>query len=696
MHSAPSDSIARTPYLPHVDGLRALAILSVMIYHLNPAWLPGGFSGVDIFFVISGFIVSASVGSLERITLPKFIAFFYARRFLRIGPALIVCLLATCIATAMLVPSAWLSRAHQETGLYAFFGLSNFILARTSNDYFSPIAEFNPYTHTWSLGVEEQFYLIFPLMFFAWTRLGPWRRVALGLFAMALCASLAYSAWLHQTDRTAAFYMIGSRFWQLASGVLLYQFMALSQRRFDAGAQPVARWHTTGALCSLLLIGYGFGTSRPDAFPFPGAIPSVLGTLGLLFFFHGSNPRTPLLRLLVNRPMLFIGRISYSLYLWHWPVFVLFRWTTGIHTPALQATALILAFALATASYFGVEAPLRYLPALRRAPRHAIVALGLTLICAAAGLATQINAAQPFLSVSTVTRHAGDWYPDSTAAGTAPPGCQLQAEGAAIGIGSGHVARFTRAHCGHPVTAPRVFAIGDSHTIAYLGLFKGYVLETGAPVTVYNNGGCPFISFLPAGEDSENCRANAQAAVEDMLDKIAPGDVVFLASLRIPRFADQWIRFPDAQVRDALFSEHASAARTRVIAQAEKTLQRLQARGARIVFEAPKPIFRSPPFRCAERYNRSNPACADGTDIDRGELDALRKPTLDAYRALADALPGLSVWDPLPVLCPAGTKCSAFLAGRPLFFDADHISAYGNQLLLPSFRAFLQTAESDS
>ena len=114
---------------------------------------------------------------------------------------------------------------------------------------------------------------------------------------------------------------------------------------------------------------------------------------------------------------------------------------------------------------------LQFLTGLQLGAIYALIALGLTLICVAAWLATQINAAQPFLSVSTVTRHAGDWYPDSTAAGTAPPGCQLQGEGAANGIGSGHVARFTRAHCEHPLTAPRVFALGDSHTIAYLGLF---------------------------------------------------------------------------------------------------------------------------------------------------------------------------------------------------------------------------------
>ncbi|CAK0758439.1 exopolysaccharide production protein ExoZ [Gammaproteobacteria bacterium] len=329
-------------YFPYVDGLRAIAILSVVIYHLNPAWLPGGFSGVDIFFVISGFIVSASVSSLDRVGLLKFMPFFYARRFQRIGPALIICLLATALVTALLIPAAWLSGSIQETGLYAFFGLSNFMLVKTSNDYFSPIAEFNPYTHTWSLGVEEQFYFLFPLLFFTWS-FRPWRRVTTGLFVVALVASLGYSAWLGQTDKISAFYMIASRFWQLAAGVLLFQIMTLLGRRFDTSEQPSPGWFTAGALFSLWLIGYGFAVSKPERYPFPGAIPSVLGTLGVLGFLHGQRAENPVMRCLVNRPIVFIGKISYSLYLWHWPVLVLFRWTVRSeeHTSELQSHLLI-------------------------------------------------------------------------------------------------------------------------------------------------------------------------------------------------------------------------------------------------------------------------------------------------------------------------------------------------------------------
>src|SRR5262249_12506904 len=186
----------RTDHLPYIDGLRAVAVLSVLTYHLSPSWLPGGFSGVDVFFVISGFVVSASVGALTEFRPASFLLFFYARRLLRIAPALIVCLLMTNLATTILVPDSWLSNANQLTVLYALFGLSNIVLATNRDTYFSPRSEFNPFIHTWSLGVEEQFYLVFPFIFVLWMMGDKRRRQTIILFSTLFTCSLAYSAWI--------------------------------------------------------------------------------------------------------------------------------------------------------------------------------------------------------------------------------------------------------------------------------------------------------------------------------------------------------------------------------------------------------------------------------------------------------------------------------------------------------------------
>src|SRR5689334_16643980 len=156
-------------YFPAVDGLRAIAVGTVMLFHLDRAYLPGGFVGVDIFFVISGFVVTASLAHLQFPSMRSLLAYFYARRLTRIMPALAVCMLVTTAIYVLLIPDSWLSNLTRNTGVAAFIGASNIVLARNTDAYFATTSSFNPFLHTWSLGVEEQFYLIFPflLMFHA-------------------------------------------------------------------------------------------------------------------------------------------------------------------------------------------------------------------------------------------------------------------------------------------------------------------------------------------------------------------------------------------------------------------------------------------------------------------------------------------------------------------------------------------------
>jgi peptidoglycan/LPS O-acetylase OafA/YrhL len=675
-------------YFPYIDGLRALAVLSVMVYHLNAAWLPGGFSGVDIFFVISGYIVSAASGALDRASIGRFFAAFYARRFIRIIPALLVCLLATCLATALLVPSAWLSNGHQQTGIFAFFGLSNFILARTQNDYFSTTTELNPYTHTWSLGVEEQFYLIFPFLFFWWGLQGKGR--ALALFAVGFAISLGCAIFM--TDRVYAFYMILCRFWELAAGVMLYQFMSLTGRRFDVAEQALPAWFKYAAFGALALVGYGLVHSAANTFPFPGAIFPVLGTLGLLFFLQGQSRENILARFLGAAPILFVGRISYSLYLWHWPVFVMFRWTLGLDSAISMAMALILAFVLATLSYYWVETPMRRHLRLKRLARPAVIGLGILCVGSATWLAQKINAAQPRIAINTVTRNAVDWYPDRLIAASATPDCVFNT--ASRPLGNSYVVEYTPQGCPLLENAAPLFAVGDSHAQSYTGLYALYALETGRPVTLYINGGCPFLSLQPEREESAHCRDNAQQVMQDILARLQPGDTVFLPSLRLPRYADQNARYSDQQVRDAIHSPAAAQMRVKAAQSAQDILRQIHERGGRAIIEAPKPIFRTVIFRCAGSYNSGNGACASGTEMPRQELEALRKPVMEALEELARKVPDVSVWDPFPILCPDKETCRAFDGDHPLFFDGDHISAYANRRLLPFFIDFIQRRPS--
>ena len=193
----------RVGYRPEIDGLRALAVLAVILYHVDHAWLPSGYLGVDIFFVISGFVITASLLSRTHETASDFLLGFYSRRFKRILPALVVFVLVAGGAIAFFSPGG----PSLRTGLAALFGLSNVYLFRESADYFAQAADLNMFTHTWSLGVEEQFYFVYPLL--VWFSGVP-RRLAASrtrLFWMLLIASavsLLLWLFLNRTNQAAA------------------------------------------------------------------------------------------------------------------------------------------------------------------------------------------------------------------------------------------------------------------------------------------------------------------------------------------------------------------------------------------------------------------------------------------------------------------------------------------------------------
>jgi len=216
-------------------------------------------------------------------------------------------------------------------------------------------------------------------------------------------------------------------------------------------------------------------------------------------------------------------------------------------------------------------------------------------------------------------------------------------------------------------------------------MFSDYVLDTGAKVVLYNNGGCPFLSLQPWREHTPHCLKMARQALQHMLPQLGAGDVVFMPSLRVPRFVDQWDRLPQDDMSTRVSSETAAKERDVAVREGADLLQRIQATGARTMLEAPDLVMKAPLFRCADVWTLSNPVCADGTTVNRAEFKRLRAPMLASIQSLAGKVPGSRVWDPFPVLCPDAEECNGFLDGKPLFFDGDHLSGFANRLLLPSF-----------
>lgn len=336
-------------YRRDIDGLRAVAVLPVVLCHAGVPGFAGGFIGVDVFFVISGYLITTII--TQDIAQQRFsLLTFYARRARRILPALAAVLIA-CLAVGWLVMMPGeLTRLGRSTIAAALFA-SNFHFAR-GFDYFAPAAEYQPLLHTWSLAVEEQFYIVFPLAIMAMAALR-WSRHLPGVIAAVSALSLAAAAALLSTAPDLVFYLSIFRAWELGAGALL----AVTVWRKPAS--PALREAVGVAGLAAILVPVYFYTSETP-FPALAALPPVLGAAALVWIGR-DGPTSLATRLLANPALVGIGLISYSLYLWHWPVLSYLRLlerATNL-APAMMAAALAGSLVLGWLSWRFIEQPFR-------------------------------------------------------------------------------------------------------------------------------------------------------------------------------------------------------------------------------------------------------------------------------------------------------------------------------------------------
>jgi len=358
-------------YRKDIDGLRAIAVLLVVLFHVHPHEITGGFVGVDVFFVISGFLITGLIRSGLRdgsFTLLD----FYARRIRRIFPALAV-VLAACMILGwfLLFPADYRNLGKHAAASAAF--IANFTLLQDAG-YFDAPSELKPLLHLWSLGIEEQFYLLWPaLMLLTWR----WRRGPMILACAILAASFAWNVVLSRSDPVAAFFLPTTRFWELMVGCIL----ALGLPK--GALQPLtARWPDRGAakLCDaaslfggFLVIAGAMLISRRSAFPGWWALLPTMGAALLI----AAGPAALVNRQLLSRSLLVqLGLISYPLYLWHWPILAFMRHYHFEHPPDLMRWGgILLALVLAYLTYRLVETPIRRGAAIALKPIGAAVAM---------------------------------------------------------------------------------------------------------------------------------------------------------------------------------------------------------------------------------------------------------------------------------------------------------------------------------
>jgi peptidoglycan/LPS O-acetylase OafA/YrhL len=337
--------MAEGKYRSDIDGLRAVAVIAVLLHHLNTSLLPGGFVGVDIFFVISGFLITSQVYSEVRRNAFS-LKGFYQRRINRIVPALATVLLATVIVGAFILSPADLIRLN-VSALLSLLGVSNIYIWIKYGNYFAADAGEAPLLHTWSLGIEEQFYVIWPLFIVLVYRLAP--RYVLPILGIGVVLAVAVSEYATGVFATAAYYLLPTRFFELMLGGVLGIY--LQQRRVMGKLTTHAL-----ALAGYLLIGFAlFALNAKSTFPGLNALIPCLGAA--LLILAGSGDRHS--RLLTCRPMVFIGLISYSLYLWHWPLIAYLNYLEIAVDIPVGALLIAVSIGLSWLSWRYVEVPFR-------------------------------------------------------------------------------------------------------------------------------------------------------------------------------------------------------------------------------------------------------------------------------------------------------------------------------------------------
>ena len=623
-----------------IDGLRAVAVIPVVLYHMGLTAFGGGFVGVDVFFVISGFLITSMI--TEELRRGRFsIRTFYERRIRRIFPALFTVLLVTAVLAAFILMPADFASFSGSLVATALFGSNIFFYKKAG--YFGDEAHTKPLLHTWSLSVEEQYYLFFPLLLLLIHRKasGRWTPWILGLGGVSFAASV----WGVERYPEATFYLLPTRAWELFLGALL-----------ALGAVPAlrAQWQRElAAVLGVVLLAVGFCTF--GGIPFPGAAALVPCLGAGLVIFAGTDGTTRVSRLLSHRTLVFVGLISYSLYLWHWPLLSLGRHLTGTPLTLAQAWGLVaLSLMAATLSWRYVEQPMRQRSGTKPRPARVFALAGAVSVLA--------------IALGTAGVRSGGW-----------PG-RVSDRAVALDASRKDFNR-TRSRChgsnGNPITyatacrygptgAPARFAVwGDSHAAEVAVALGEMAGDRGSSVRLLSYSSCPPVLAIARRKLVRCVRHNA--AVLDAMMADPALEAVFL----VARYAGA---YDDAAEERQFYSEF------------QKVASALSGAGKRVVVIYPWPEFPySVPAHLARSALRGQDLARLG--MSRAEFDRQSSHIVTMLDRMVDGTHILRA-DPARLLC-RNTVCAEYANGRALYFDDDHLSVSGARYLAPVFLPFL-------
>lgn len=652
MHQAPGNPLP-IGYRPDIDGLRAIAIILVVLYHFFPKTLSGGFIGVDVFFVISGYLITRIIST--ELAKGRFtFANFYAHRVKRIFPALLVVLLATYGLGWALLHDTEFRRLSKHLFASTLF-LNNFLL-RNEKGYFDSASESKPLLHFWSLSIEEQFYLAWPL--FLWLMLR-WLKKPQPLLLLVCFASFAINVFWAQSDLVAAFYLPFSRAWELILGGLI----ALTPKHVFQSKLPTHA--STIGLVSLALMAVTFH----EGMRYPGfwALAVVTATLFIICGTVDSNHK------ILSHPLaIWVGRISYPLYLWHWPLisfgFIVFP--LGIPN-ALKIILLILAFALAWLTKEYIEDPIRF----RSRQRPAVFCLIVSLIIVGC-VAVMTYQAKGIPSRGIHARNVGLGSGHETLSKASYETCQNLKIPNECKQEAGKKVRFVL--MGDSKAASLLSGLIQTNTSDDGWMFIGGNAKEGAPI--------PLISDAPELQKySSNYRSALKQVgqIEGVKWLVMAVSTRGLFQLRREDSLIELMDYPDYQGVLERFS--------RGIEQATKL-------GIPLLFIIDNPTFPAPE-KCASRdtgidfmdaYIASyRPACQITLDAYFQQAHMYRKLIQDMQKRFPDRI--IATYDTLPDLCDINhSVCSMHKDGRYLYGTTDHISEFAARLIGAKVNDFLQ------
>ena len=660
-------------YRPDVDGLRAVAVLAVLGFHAFPRWVPGGFVGVDVFLVISGYLITGIIVGALRAGSFQF-RHFYARRIRRIFPALLV----VSVASLGFGWFALLPDEYAQLGKHVFAGtafVSNFALWRESG-YFDPGVDVKPLQHLWSLGVEEQFYLGWPLLVaLTWRR----HRLLPAISWITVLSFLVCIAML-RTDASAAFYFPIGRLWELSMGALLTVFTTPGPSALDPLKRSYA-WFGSGlranhiSMGGALLLGLSM-IALDDGAVFPGwsALGPAIGAMLII----AAGPAAGFNRaVLSNRALVWIGLISYPLYLWHWPMLSFARILGGGTPPAATRAFLLGAsFVAASVTYILIERPIRTSPRRR-------VAVG--MLCAGAvvvgllGLATfHLNGfARRFEGRSAA--FAADvqldrWGPDRSRQIECPPGLF---EGDTKSTACLQSSR----------SQPTMVIWGDSHA---QHLFPGLSTMDSRTWLLIGRNLCPPTLGLEVVVKIRGCRQHNEEALR-FIQRTPAIDTVVLAFLS--EYPSGTIAIPDRLASHDVAASISSMEFTGANKEAlfflglDKTVTVLEGLGKKVIVFVDNPALPSPPRDCLR---------AEFTPIaSRHDCSVLKVTALErqkVYRSVLQrvvaAHPRVRLFDSFDILC-GRERCEYRNADMLFYRDPNHLSLRGSAWMAKGFLGWM-------